>query len=585
MKFGSDMGEQNRYKLYSIVKKQGSRLWISFLLFVGITFFSLIEPRFYRILIDDHVMPKEGNMGIVLKYMLIILALKFSVNLFSVVRNHIMADMGSELSKDLRQLVYEKLQNLSVQYIMERKTGDLMNRVTGDTNHIRDFIQGQFSQVLNQLFILVGASIILFSKNWRMGLLIVLPAPFIVMVSMHTRRHIYYMYGRQRRQWDRTNSFLQDILSGIQVVKIFGKEDMAVERFKEDSKELMDITVENERLYATLYPILNFITRIGSIFILYYGGVLILDQRLKVGELIEFMQYGFMVYGPLQWMSFFPRILADATASMNRILEILEEEPKVEEHPNAISHDIQGAISFKDVTFSYTDGDNVLDGISLDIERGEMIGLVGRSGAGKSTFINLVMRFYDPDEGDIFLDGINLKEISQDSYRNQLGVVLQETFLFEGSILENIRYSKPNATLEEVIIAAKIANAHDFIMEFPDGYDTTVGERGQRLSGGERQRIAIARAILCDPKILILDEATASVDTDTEQKIQEALSRVIEGRTTIAIAHRLSTLRNANRLVVIDDGKIAEVGSHSELMAAGGIYHNMVTIQNEINRL
>jgi ATP-binding cassette subfamily B protein len=571
--------------ILNIVLGQWKNIFIAFLLFNLVTIFSLLEPRFYRILIDDYAIAGKSDIFAILKFLGFILLCNIVVVFSSIIRNRIMASTGSTIAENLRSLVYKKLQDLSVDYIMSRKTGELMNRVTGDTRIIRSYIQDQATQGINQLLILLGSCIILFSRNWRMAIFIIVPAPLVGLISYSLREKIRYMHRRQRRQWDKVNSFLQDILRGIQIVKMFGQEDEAIARFKEDSRVFKDITIDNEKKWATIFPFLNFVMKVGTFFVLYYGGALILDEKLKVGELFEFVQYTSMIYGPLQWLSFLPKMTADAATSLSRISEILSEETKVKEHPKAIRHSIEGDISFKNVSFSYSDGNNVLDSISIEVKAGEMIGLVGHSGAGKSTFINLVMRFFDPDSGDIFIDGINLKDISQECFRNQLGVVLQETFLFSDNILDNIRYSKPSATLKEVIKAAKAANAHDFIMSFTDGYDTRVGEYGQRLSGGEKQRISIARAILCNPRILILDEATASVDTETEQKIQEALERIVKGRTTIAIAHRLSTLKNADKLIVINHGKIVEVGSHQDLIKKGGEYSKMVTIQSKINAI
>lgn len=315
---------------------------------------------------------------------------------------------------------------------------------------------------------------------------------------------------------------------------------------------------------------------------LYYGSQLVLGEKMKLGQLVQFTQYVSMLYGPLSFMSFLPRMFADAMNAIGRVFEIIDEEPEIADTGHVVHHRIKGRVEFRNVTFGYQSHEPVLENINLEVSPGEMIGLVGHSGAGKSTLINLIMRLYDVDDGQILIDGIDIRDIPLQDLRSQIGVVLQETFLFSGTILDNIRYSKPDATMDEIIMAAKIANAHDFIVKFPDGYDTKVGENGYNLLGGERQRIAIARAILHNPRILILDEATASLDTESEQLIQEALARLVKDRTTFAIAHRLSTLKNANRLMVIDKGKKAELGTHDELLKKKGIYYGLVMAQRQM---
>jgi ATP-binding cassette subfamily B protein len=328
-----------------------------------------------------------------------------------------------------------------------------------------------------------------------------------------------------------------------------------------------------------------FLISIGTFFVTYMGGTLILQDRMTVGELVQFSTYAGIIYGPIAWITHFPRALTHAVTAAERIMNVLDEIPTVKLSEDYFVENAEGRISIKNVTFGYKSYEPVLKNINIEVQPGEMIGLVGHSGSGKSTLINLIMRLYDPDDGSISLDGKDLRFIEHETLRKHIGVVLQETFLFSGTILQNIRYSKPSATLEEIIEAAKVANAHNFIIKFPDGYDTYVGERGQRLSVGEKQRIAIARAILNDPKILILDEATASVDTETEASIQEALGRLIKSRTTFAIAHRLSTLKNATRLMVIDRGKVIELGSHDELMKLKGKYYSLVMTQNEMHKV
>lgn len=572
-------------RFISIVKPYRMQLGISIGLFWVLTALSLINPVIYRILIDDYLVRQNGDMLKILMLMLAIGGADLIRVFVEILKNRTMIKLGAGISRDLRKTVFAKIQSLSIGYLDTKKTGDLMNRVTGDTNNIQNFISNQISTGINQVLSLIVVTVILFCISWELALLVMIPVPLIVFMWRKIGKKFGPMYHNQWKMADAANSILQDILSGIKVVKAFGMEEKEVNRFSKVSKKLAFITARNEKTYNTIFPILNFIMGLGNFLILFYGGKLILKEQMQLGELIQFTQYASMLYGPLGWLNFFPRALTQAATSAERIFEILDEEPDIKNMPKAVEQDIKGEVSFKNITFGYKTYEPILKNINLDVKPGEMIGLVGHSGAGKSTLINLVMRLYDVDEGNITIDGKDIREISLDDLRSQIGVVLQETFLFSGTILENITYAKPDASLEDVIKAAKIANAHDFIMRFPDGYDTKVGEKGYRLSGGERQRIAIARAILHDPKILILDEATASVDTETEYQIQEALGRLVKNRTTFAIAHRLSTLRNATKLVVIDKGEQIEVGSHEELMKHRGKYYSLVIAQREMTKI
>ncbi|MBP3577498.1 MAG: ABC transporter ATP-binding protein, partial [Lachnospiraceae bacterium] len=493
--------------------------------------------------------------------------------------------LGSQLSMDLRRKLYTKIQRLSMSFMNKRKPGELMNRVSGDTSQIRRFMEEVFGGMLSALITMIASLIIMISIDAKMTLY---STSLIVLVFVITRLYWSYIHKIFHRQWvkdDKLRSGLQDVISGMRVVKSFGQEEAEVTKFKALTADFAQVQKKNETFWALFYPMLTFIMGVGSYIAIYFGGVDVLEGGMTVGTLMQFVTYTGYLYGPLGWMTHLPRSVMQMITSLNRIYDVLDEEPAIKDGVEAKDVEIQGDVTFKDVTFGYNSYDPVLEHIDLEVKKGEMIGLVGASGTGKSTMINLIMRLYDVDRGAILVDGVDVREIKQESFHDQIGVVLQETFLFSGTILNNIRFANPKATMEEVILAAKAANAHDFIVKTPDGYNTYVGERGFNLSGGERQRIAIARAILTNPRLLILDEATSALDTESEYLIQQALDRLTEGRTTFAIAHRLSTLRNADRLVVIDGHSIAEVGTHDELMEKKGIYHGLVTAQLQMAKL
>ena len=393
------------------------------------------------------------------------------------------------------------------------------------------------------------------------------------------------MYGRSWNIYSKADTTLHDIFSGIRVVKAFGMEKRESKRFDDVSKEYRDISIRNERIWATIWPWLNFFMGIGEFFLLFYVGNKIIGGTMTLGEMSQFSAYVSMIYGPLRWIANLPRRVAQFSTSTAKVFEIIDERIDVPDRENAKDIAIEGTIDFENVSFGYDESTDVLKNVNLHIKPGEMIGIVGKSGVGKSTLINLLMRMYDIGEGSIKVDGVDIRDLSQDCLRSQIGVVLQETFLFAGTIYDNIAYAKPDATRDEIITAAKIAGAHEFIMKLPDAYNTKVGEKGHTLSGGERQRVSIARALLHNPRILILDEATASLDTETERQIQESLQKLIKDRTTLAIAHRLSTLRNATRLIVLDKGTVAEVGTHDELMRKKGIYYGLVMAQRQMSKM
>ena len=553
-------------------------------LFAGHTLLALLPPELNRILIDDYLTPRRAELTAVLT-LIGALALAYGGSaLLDALRRRATARIASGLSGDLRRMVFTHIQKLSLAYLSARDAGDILNRVSRDTRRIQMFINFWLTDSIAQVLVLIGVAVILFLREWRLAVLVLVPAPVVILLSQSVWNHIRTLFRRENRLFDKVDTLLEDILAGIRVVKAFGRERSEVGRFRQRSAELRDVMLQNERTWAVLTPTWTFVMRAGEFLVFLGGGYLVLGAEMKVGELVQFIQYAMMVYGPLAWIAGLPRRFAESMSAAERVFEIIDEPPEVADAASPRHLRIAGRVSFDAVVFGYQSHEPVLEDISLQVEPGELIGIVGHSGAGKSTLINLLMRLYDPDEGRITIDGVDLRDIEQRDLHRQIGVVLQETFLFAGTIAENIVYAKPDATRREIIAATKIAGAHDFICAFADGYDTTVGERGQRLSGGERQRVAIARAILHDPRILILDEATAAVDSETEEMIQEGLFALLRGRTTFAIAHRLGTLRNADRLLVLDKGRIAEVGSHAELMTAGGIYHGLVQSQRRMHR-
>jgi ATP-binding cassette subfamily B protein len=458
--------------------------------------------------------------------------------------------------------------------------------VTQDTHELESVLTIGAQFFVANLLTLAGIIVILCWIDWWLFLQVMIPIPVVLVLSRVFWKRIETTWPRWWHYRSLLFAVLNDTLMGVRVVKAFAQEEREIARFNPRSADVAEAGMVAERTWMTMFPILTFITGLGALFVWYLGGRQVLTGGVTLGTLLTFIAYLSMLYGPLEFLNRVTEFLGRSLAAAERVFEILDTAPDVPDVDRPVSMPrIEGRVEFRDITFGYDAHKPVLHEITLTVEPGEMIGLVGHSGAGKSTTINLLCRFYDVNDGQICIDGVDIRKITQRDLRSQIGVVLQDTFLFNGTIAENIGYARSAATLEEIMAAAKAANAHDFIATKPDGYDTVVGERGNALSGGERQRISIARAILHDPRILILDEATSSVDTDTEKQIQDAIARLIQGRTTFAIAHRLSTLRNADRLVVLKEGKIQEVGTHDELLESKGEFHRLVQMQQEMSKI
>ena len=494
--------------------------------------------------------------------------------------------LSARVTADIRSQLYRQLELLSLQFYDKRQVGAVMSRVTSDSNRLQQFLVDGLPYLVIEAMMLVGILIALLMMSWSLAILVLIPVPLIMIWGYVFYRRMREFFMRWMQSWSETMARVNEALTGIRVVKAFAQEKQEIGVFKKRNDKLTRVGITTEVNRGIFYKTMTLFTASGVLIVWYYGGLEVIDGELTLGTLMAFYSYMMLLYGPLEWFGMVNSWMTRAVAGAERIFEIIDTPTEAYQNPNAVPMPhIKGHIRFEDVTFGYDKSKPVLHEINLDVKPGEMIGLVGKSGVGKTTTVNLICHFYDVDRGNIEIDGVNVRDIRLEDLRSRIGIVLQEPFLFSGTIGENIGYGKPGATFEEIMQAAKAAYAHDFIVTKPDGYDTVIGERGESLSGGERQRVSIARAILHDPSILILDEATSSVDVQTEKRIQDAISRLVKGRTTFAIAHRLSTLHNADRLVVMDAGRIVEMGTHRELLEKQGAFYKLVQLQEEISQI
>ena len=561
-----------------------------------LTVLSLLPPYLTKAIIDGVATPyRTGELSAsaakeTAGLILIALAVVFLMRTFcGWVRLRTMAMVGEYVARDLRDELYGHVQQLSLSYFKKKQTGSIISRVSSDTDRLWDFIAFGIVEVSLSVIMLIGLGGVLIWLDWKLGLILVLPMPLLIFaISTHGRK-MRHVFLKVWRKWSDMVSVLSDTIPGMQVVMAFNQESREQQRFALKNKDVLYECCSVHSMWTKFWPLLMLTFNIMTLLVWTFALPRLFAAdgagAMTVGTFVSFLMYMGMFMHPIETIGMMARMLNRATSSAHRVFEVLDTEPKITNAPDAICLDpLDGRVSFDNVYFAYDEVRQIIKGISFDVEPGDMIGLVGPSGAGKTTIINLIARFYDITGGQLLIDGVDIRQLDCGHYRRQIGIVQQDTFLFHGTILENIRYGLPDADVHQVIEAARAANAHDFICAFPHGYDTMVGERGHTLSGGERQRISIARAILCDPRILILDEATSSVDTETEKKIQEALDRLIPGRTVFAIAHRLSTLNRASRLLVIEDGRITEQGRHIELLEKPeGTYKRMYEIQNQLH--
>lgn len=574
------------FRLWRFARPYQTQLLLGFLLTVAATAFTLVPPYLTMPLMDRVLIPYQNGTPIdfelVRLYLGGLLVAAILAWILGWARTWVLARVSERIGADLRTATYSHLMRLSLEYFGGKRTGDLMARIGNETDRINLFLSLQLLDFFTDVLMIVMTAIILFSINPTLALVTLVPLPFIVWLIHLVRDRLKHGFEKVDRIWAEVTNVLADTIPGVRVVKAFAQEQREIDRFREANDRNLQLNDRVNKVWSLFTPTVTLLTEVGLLVIWICGIWLVSKDEITVGVLTAFLTYIGRFYVRLDSMSRIVSFTQKAAAGAKRIFDILDQVSSVPEPANpAHLQEVKGRIDIERAGFRYGSR-TVIRNLSLTIEPGEMIGLVGHSGSGKSTLVNLICRFYDVTDGAIKLDGLDIRSLPVSEYRANMGLVLQEPFLFFGTIAQNIAYGRPDATREQIVAAARAAHAHEFILRLPQGYDSLVGERGQALSGGERQRVSIARALLIDPRILILDEATSAVDTQTEKEIQRALDNLVKGRTTIAIAHRLSTLRKADRLVVMDRGQIVELGSHDELMAREGVYYGLYMAQQRL---
>jgi len=584
-------------RLFGYVRPYWKPLLVTSLLLLLNTGLSLLPPLFQREIIDQVIVAGDlSRLDVMIAALIGVYAILQIVNFGDLYIRHA---LGERFIFDLRVRIYDHLQRLSLSYFERTSTGELMSRVTNDVNALEQFVTHGVALTAVDLLRLVGASAVLLVLDWQLALVVLIPLPFMAFGLRRFNQRARPIYRRVRDRLGDINARLQDDLAGIRVIQAFGQEGAELARFSSVSERYYRERVRGVRTWSTFFPTLHFLAAVGGALVLGFGARRVVGGQLSLGTLVAFIAYIISFYNPLRRLTEVDNVFQQAIASGERIFELLDETPEIQDAPGAVVLDeIEGDVIFDDVHFRYGDGDpatalglrsgrgsrqrEVLHDVEFHMAPGEVVALVGPSGAGKTSIANLLCRFYDPIHGRILVDGHDLRSVQIRSLRRHVAVVLQDTFLFNTTVRENLLYGQPDAGEEEMVAAAKAAYAHEFIEQLPEGYDTEIGERGVKLSGGQKQRLSLARAILADPRILILDEATSSVDAEAEYLIQQALEEVMKGRTSLVIAHRLSTIRNADKIIALEEGRIREVGDHHELLARGGLYSQLYQRQLEL---
>ena len=580
-------------RIFQLLKPyHGTGVLLVFLLLTGAAL-DLASPQFFKVLVDNFIetvalpawflafalwFKQNSNIQYLLLLVLALGLLQLMRKIIRLIHNGLITKVASQIAFNLRNRLFKKLQELSFSFYEHHQVEQLMVKITQDVEELRGLILQATHNVIN-ILLLIGAGILLSALELHLAVYALLPALFVIGLTL-----VYWNYEppSYKSYWHKKaklNEVLSTLLSRLRISKTFGQESRETENFKYYNDHPRQSMSKRGRVSGAFHPIISCLFGLGSLIVLYCGGQNVLRSELTLGTLIAFFSYLKMFYGALSQLTNINQWFISFTSTVQRIFQILDSEPKIKKSPQAVDFEFTGAISFEELTFGYDPNFPVIKDLNLTIEPGELVGIVGPSGCGKSTMISLLCRFYDPDRGRIMIDHVDLREINPACLRQQIGLVLQEPYLFRGSITENIAFGRPDISFEEIMAAAKAAHAHDFIINLPDGYDTILGERESGLSRGEQQRIVIARALLGNPKILVLEEATSSVDPESEKAILEALEVLTKGRTTIIITHRLSTLSHADRIIVVNDGTIRETGSHQELLSLNGLYRRLLETQ------